>query len=139
VATRATDWNAAIINEFRTNEGRVGGYFAGRTLLLLHHKGAKTGIERISPLGYRREGDVLYIFGSKGGSPTNPDWYYNLKANPRATVEVGTETFDVEARVLDAAERDEVCARHATHAPEYTEYEEQTKRRIPVIELTRVG
>jgi len=138
VASRTTDWNTSIINEFRANEGKVGGYFAGRPVLLLHHLGARSGVERVSPLAYRREGDTLYIFGSKGGSPNHPDWYHNLKANPRAHVEVGTETFEVEARVTDPAERDEVYARQAADVPAYGEYQKQTTRTIPVVALKRI-
>ena len=139
MATRTTDWNTSIINEFRANEGKVGGYFAGRPLLLLHHRGARSGVERVNPLGYRREGDTLYIFGTKGGSPHHPDWYYNLKANPRASVEVGTETYEVQARVTDAFERDEVYARQAADNPAFGEYEKQTARTIPVVALKRIG
>jgi len=139
VATRTSDWNTAVINEFRANEGKVGGYWRGRSLLLLHHRGAHSGIERINPLAYRREGDTLYIFGSKGGSPNHPDWYYNLKANPRASVEVGTETYEVEARITDPAERDEIYARQAEEYPAFGEYEKHTKRKIPVVALKRIA
>ena len=139
MASRTTDWNTSIINEFRANEGKVGGYFAGRPVLLLHHRGARSGIERVNPLAYRREGDTLYIFGSKGGSPHHPDWYHNLKANPRASVEVGTETYEVQARVTGASERDDVYARQVADSPAYGEYEKQTARTIPVVALERIG
>ena len=139
MATRTTDWNTSIITEFRANEGKVGGYWAGRNLLLLHHRGARSGIERVNPLAYRREGDTLYIFGSKGGSPHHPDWYYNLKANPRVSVEVGEETYGVQARVTHGSERDEVYARQAVDSPAFGEYEKQTARKIPVVALERIG
>src|SRR2546428_13770032 len=86
----ARDWNSGIIEEFRANEGRVAGPFEGRTLLLLHHKGARTGTLRVNPLAYQALADGTWaIFASKGGAPTNPDWYHNLRANPDAVVELG--------------------------------------------------
>src|SRR3954451_18318421 len=101
-----SDRNQPIIDEFRTNGGRVGGYFEGRTLLLLHHLGAKTGIERVNPLGYQRlSDDSVAVFASKGGAPTNLDWYHNVVANPDVTVELGTETFPARARVARGEER----------------------------------
>src|SRR4051812_26913943 len=93
------DWNRKIIEEFRTNAGKVGAPFEGVPILLLHHRGAKTGTERINPLAYRRDGDNLVIFASKAGAPTNPDWYHNLVANPEAVVEVGTGTGTEEIKV----------------------------------------
>ncbi len=98
-ASAVNDFNAQIIDEFRENGGKVGGMFEKATLLLLHHKGAKSGVERISPLAYRREGNAYAVFGSRGGAPTHPDWYFNLIANPRAQVEVGSDTIEVVARV----------------------------------------
>src|SRR5256712_2541316 len=95
------DWNRRIIDEFRANGGKVGGPFAGAPLLLLHHIGAKSGIERVNPVMYQAVGDDLAVFASKGGAPSNPDWYRNLIATPIATVEVGTETFEVKARVAE--------------------------------------
>jgi deazaflavin-dependent oxidoreductase (nitroreductase family) len=92
------DFNEQLIEEFRANGGKVGGPFAGANLLLLHTTGAKSGRRRVNPLAYRRDGDHFVIFGSKGGAPTNPDWFHNLRAHPSATVEVGTEQFDVTAR-----------------------------------------
>jgi deazaflavin-dependent oxidoreductase (nitroreductase family) len=101
-AARANDYNAKIIEEFRANEGRVGGPWAGATLILVHHVGAKSGIERVSPLGcFPQEDGRFAIVASHGGSPTHPDWYYNLKANPRIEVEVGTQAFTVLAEELD--------------------------------------
>ena len=93
------DFNRSIIDEFRADRGRVGGRFAGAPMLLLHHRGAKTGVERVSPLVYRPVGRGYAVFASKAGAPTNPDWFHNLRANPATTVEVGTETVPVTARV----------------------------------------
>src|SRR5207237_9543731 len=101
---RVTDWNQKIIEEFRTNEGRVGGNFEGRTLLLLHHTGAKTGTERINPLAYQRLSDnAVAVFASKGGAPKTPDWFHNLVAHPNVQVQIGTETFSARARVAEGA------------------------------------
>ena len=99
------DFNTKIIEEFRANGGKVGGPFEGATVLLLHHKGAKTGTERVNPVAYRPVGDSWAVFASKAGAPTNPDWYHNLRAHPETTVEVGTETIPVVAHVADDAER----------------------------------
>ena len=133
------DWNAGIIEEFRSNEGKVGGMFEGRPLLLLHHTGAKTGRVRVNPLAYMADGDRLVVFGSKGGSPTHPDWYFNLLANPRATVEVGTETIEVRARVAEGEERERLWSRQKELMPGFGEYEQRTTRQIPVIVLEPVG
>jgi deazaflavin-dependent oxidoreductase (nitroreductase family) len=133
-----TDWNQQIIEEFRANEGRVGGNFEGRTLLLLHHRGAKTGTERINPVAYQRlSPDSVAIFASKGGAPTNPDWYHNLVANPDVTVEIGTQTFAAHARVAAGAEREAIWEKQKTDWPGFAEYEEKTKgiREIPVVVL----
>lgn len=135
----AADWNQSIIEEFRANEGRVGGRFEGATLLLLHHTGAKSGIERVNPLAYQPLEDGNFaIFGSKGGAPTNPDWYYNLLANPKARVEVGTETYDVVARVAEGDEREQIWERQKERMPGFADYEKKTSRTIPVIVLERV-
>ena len=132
----ATNWNQAIIDEFRANEGRVGGRFEGRPLLLLHHTGAKTGVERVNPHAYQPLEDGGWaVFGSKGGAPTNPDWFHNLKANPRARIEVGTETHDVIARVADGDERDRIWTRQKEVMPGFADYEESTPRPIPVVIL----
>ena len=132
------DWNRGIIEEFRANAGKVGGRFEGRTLLLLHSTGARTGEERVNPLAYSADGDRLLVFASKGGSPTNPDWYYNLITNPRATVEVGTETFPVDATILQGEERDRLWQRQVVLVPAFGEYERRSGRKIPVIALRRV-
>jgi deazaflavin-dependent oxidoreductase (nitroreductase family) len=135
----ARDWNAGIIDEFRANQGKVGGMFEGRPLLLLHHKGARTGTLRVNPLAYQVLDDgSLAVFGSKGGAPTNPDWFYNLKANPDVTVEVGTEIFHARARIPDKEERDRIWNRQKEIMPGFSEYEKKTTRQIPVIVLERV-
>ena len=106
------DWNQRVIDEFRANGGHVSGAFQGRQLLLLHHRGAKTGIERVNPLAYQRlSDDAVAVFASKGGAPSNPDWYYNLVANADAIVEIGTETFPVQARVAVGEERTRIWNR----------------------------
>jgi deazaflavin-dependent oxidoreductase (nitroreductase family) len=130
------DWNKKIIEEFRSNDGKVGGPFDGHLLLLLHHKGAKTGTERISPLAAQELGDGGWaVFGSKGGAPTNPDWYYNLLANPDARIEVGTEAFDVKARPAQGDERERIWTTQKEIMPGFAQYEKQTSREIPVIVL----
>jgi deazaflavin-dependent oxidoreductase (nitroreductase family) len=135
----ARDWNAGIIDEFRANQGKVGGMFEGRPLLLVHHKGAKTGAVRVNPLAYQvLEDGSLAVFGSKGGAPTNPDWFYNLRANPDVTVEVGTETFHARARIPDKEERDRIWNRQKGISPGFAEYEQKTTRQIPVVILERV-
>ena len=132
------DWNRGIIDEFRANGGKVGGPFAGAPLLLLHHRGARSGIERVNPMMYQAVGDAFAVFGSKGGSPTNPDWYHNLLANPRATVEVGAESFDVTARVAEGEERARIWEKQKRDYPGFAGYERHTSRQIPVILLERV-
>ena len=135
MATNPNDWNASIIKEFRRNAGQVGGFFAGKPVLLLHHTGAKSGTLRVNPLMYRKEGDNYVVFGSKGGAPTNPDWFHNLKANPTCKVEVGTESVEVTARVADPEEREKIYAKQTEEFPQFGEYAHQTKREIPVIVL----
>ncbi len=132
------DWNKAIIEEFRANGGKVGGMFAGRTLLLLHTSGAKSGQPRINPVAYVEDGDRLVIIASKGGAPTNPDWYYNLVAHPDVTVEVGTEQLRVHATVAGDPERTRLYQKMVDMMPGFAEYEQKTTRKIPVFILTRV-
>jgi deazaflavin-dependent oxidoreductase (nitroreductase family) len=132
--------NHQIIDEFRANAGRVGGPFEGRTLLLLHHRGARTGTERVNPVAYQRlSEDSVAVFGSKGGAPTNPDWYHNVVANPDVTVELGTDTFPAKARVAEGTERESIWERQKRDWPGFAEYEEKTKgaREIPVVVLDR--
>jgi deazaflavin-dependent oxidoreductase (nitroreductase family) len=132
-----TDFNTAIVEEFRANGGRVGGPFEGAPMLLLHHRGAKSGTERVSPVMYQAVGDNFAVFGSKAGAPTNPAWYHNLIANPDTSVEVGTDIFPVRARVASDEERDPIWSRQKERYPGFAEYEEKTSRKIPVIILTR--
>jgi deazaflavin-dependent oxidoreductase (nitroreductase family) len=132
------DWNMKIIEEFRANEGRVGGPFEGAPMILVHHIGAKSGTERVTPLVYFPEDDgTMLIVASKAGAPTNPDWYHNLKANPKVDVEVGTETFPVEAAEVDSSQREGVWTRVVAKNPGFGEYQEKTTRVIPVVRLTR--
>src|SRR5512139_1955990 len=130
--------NIGIVDEFRENEGRVGGRFEGKTLLLLHTIGAKSGQERINPVAYVKDGDRFVIIASKGGAPTNPDWYYNLVAHPDVTVEVGTEQHQVHATVAAEPDRTRLYQQMVAMMPGFAEYEQKTTRKIPVIILTRV-
>jgi deazaflavin-dependent oxidoreductase (nitroreductase family) len=133
------DWNKQIIAEFRANEGKVGGPFEGATMLLLHHVGARSGTERVTPLVYFPDGDRMVIVASAAGAPKNPDWYHNIKATPRVEVEVGTDTVAVEAQELTGVERDEKWAEITAAAPGFAEYQTKTSRVIPVIALKRVA
>jgi deazaflavin-dependent oxidoreductase (nitroreductase family) len=135
--TTANDWNNSIISEFRANEGRVGGPFKDAPMLLLHHTGAKSGKTRVNPLMYLADGDRLLIFASKGGAPSNPDWFRNLLANPAASVEVGTDKFAVEAEELTGEERDRLFAKQAGLYPQFGQYQANTSRTIPVVALKR--
>ena len=130
-------WNLQIMEEFHTHGGKVGGRFEGVPLLLLTTTGARSGQRRTQPVTYLPDGDRLIIFATKRGLPTNPDWYYNLLAHPEATVEVGTEAFDVTAVVLTGEERDRLYARQVERAPVFAEYQAKTTRTIPVIALQR--
>jgi deazaflavin-dependent oxidoreductase (nitroreductase family) len=132
------DWNKAIIDEFRANSGKVGGQFAGRTLLLLHTLGAKSNQERVNPVAYVADADRLVIIASKGGAPTNPNWYHNLLAHPLVTVEVGTEQYQVRAAVASEPERTRLYGKMVEVMPGFAEYQQKTTRVIPVITLTRV-
>ena len=134
----ANDWNKTIIDEFRANAGKVGGMFAGRTLLLLHTIGAKSGKERINPVAYVKDGDHLVIIASKGGAPTNPDWYYNILAHPMITVEVGTEMVQASAAVASEPDRTRLYDKMVAVMPGFAEYKQKTNRVIPVIILTPV-
>ena len=128
------DWNRKIIEEFRANKGRVAS-FARQPLLLLTHIGAKTGKRRTNPLAYFRDGDRYIVVASKGGAPTNPDWYYNLLANPRATIEVGNERLEVTAEPAGPAERERLWAMVIERTPTFKEYEKKTRRTIPLVIL----
>ena len=130
------NWNTAIIEEFRTNAGNVGGPFAGKSLLLLHTVGAKSGQPRINPVACTKDGDRLVIIASKGGAPTNPDWYYNIRANPLVSVETGTEQFQVRATIAVEPERTRLYNKMVEMMPGFAEYQRKTTRVIPVIILT---
>jgi deazaflavin-dependent oxidoreductase (nitroreductase family) len=134
---RQYDRNMAIINEFRANGGKVGGPFAGKTLLILHTTGAKSGQEHINPVAYITDGDRFVIIASKGGAPSNPDWYYNIKANPQITVEVGTEQFSARASIASEPERTRLYNKMIEMMPGFAEYQKKTTRVIPVILLIR--
>jgi deazaflavin-dependent oxidoreductase (nitroreductase family) len=140
--TEVADWNAKIIDEFRANQGRVGGPFEGAPMALLHHRGRKSGRNYVSPTMYLASGDddrVMYVFATKSGASENPSWYYNLLAAGTAEVEVGTETFRVTATELTGADRDRVYAEQARRIPAFGEYEKKTAgiRTIPVLALRR--
>jgi deazaflavin-dependent oxidoreductase (nitroreductase family) len=131
------DFNANIIKEFRDNDGKVGGPFEGATVLLLHTTGAKSGKERINPLAYRNVGDDVAVFASKGGAPTNPDWYHNLKAHPQVTAEIGTQTVALTAREAEGDERTAIWEAQKIDSPGFADYEKGTTRQIPVMILER--
>jgi len=138
----ANDWNQGIIDEFRANEGRVGGPFAGAPMILVHHVGRTSGKEYVSPLVYlpAENGDgSIYIFASKGGAPAHPDWYRNLTAAGQTTVEVGSDTFPVKITEVTGEERDRIYAEQVKRMPGFGDYEKKTAgiRTIPVLHLTR--
>jgi deazaflavin-dependent oxidoreductase (nitroreductase family) len=133
------DFNQQIIDEFRANDGKVGGPFEGAPMVLLHTLGAKSGQERVNPVVYQPDGDRLVIFASKAGAPTNPDWYHNLLAHPRTTVEVDGRTVEVNARVAEGDERERLWNRQKEQMPGFADYEQKTTRRIPVVVLEPAG
>ena len=137
--TEPNDWNAKIIEEFRANEGRVGGQFEGAPLLLLHSIGARSGKERANPMMYQAVGDAYAVFASKSGAPSNPDWYHNLVATPDATIEVGTRTVPVRARIAHDVERDTIWETQKQRYPGFADYEASTTRQIPVVILEPVS
>lgn len=132
------DFNQKIIDEFRANGGKVGGMFERTDLLLLHTTGARSGERRIAPLAYSGDGDQVVVAASKAGAPTNPDWYHNLVAHQRVTIELGSEQYDANARVASGEERERLWEQHKRKFPPVAEYEEKTERVIPVIVLERV-
>jgi deazaflavin-dependent oxidoreductase (nitroreductase family) len=138
--SEANDFNERIVEEFRAGDGVVGGPFEGLPLVLLHHTGAKSGIERVNPVAYQRIGDdSVAVFASKGGAPTNPDWYHNLVANPSASIEIGTERYDVTARVAAGEERQRIWGAQKEAFPNFAEYETTAGgREIPVVVLDKV-
>ena len=127
--------NMGIIQEFRANAGKVGGPFAGKSLLLLHTVGAKSGEPRINPVACIRDGDRLVIIASKGGAPTNPDWYHNILANPLVSVETGTDQFQARATIAVEPERTRLYNKMAEMMPGFAEYQRKTTRVIPVVIL----
>jgi deazaflavin-dependent oxidoreductase (nitroreductase family) len=134
----ADDFNTRIIEEFRANNGRVGGPLEDTPLLLLHHIGARSGTVRVTPLAYSPEGDDRYVIvASNGGSGAHPTWYYNLKASPRADIEVGTETFPVQAEELEGDLRAALWSKLLAASPSLTDYQATTARQIPMFMLTR--
>lgn len=131
----AQSYNEQIVAEFRANEGKVGGHFANSLLLLLHHVGAKSGLERVNPVAFQAVGDSYAIFASNNGAERNPDWYYNLLANPEVTIEVGTSTIRVKAREASTSERQAIWNRQKQRWSAFADYESQTSRTIPVLLL----
>ena len=131
------DYNRQIIEEFRANEGKVGGPLEGVPLLLLITTGAKSGEQRINPLAYHTDGERLVVIATKNGAPTNPDWYHNLVAHPDVSVEVGTESFEARATVVEGGERDELYAKRVAMMPTFAEYQAMTTHPIPVGMLRR--
>jgi len=135
------NWNEKVIADFRANDGRVGGPFDGAPMVLVHHRGRRTGHEYVNPMMYlasERGDGTIYVFASKGGAPTNPDWYYNLTAAGKGSVELGTGSFPVTVRELHGEEHDRIYAEQARRYPGFAEYAEKTAgvRTIPVLELT---
>ena len=132
--TQPNDWNARVIDEFRANGGKVEA-FPANNLVLLHHTGAKSGQQRVSPVAYQAVDGGYAIFASKAGAPDNPAWYHNLIANPTATIEIGTDTVPVTARVASPEEREPIWTRQKQDQPGFAEYEQKTTRQIPVVIL----
>ncbi|MDF2704703.1 MAG: cell entry protein [Nonomuraea muscovyensis] len=132
------DFNQQVIAEFRANEGRVGGMFEGSPLVLLTTTGARSGKPTTTPVMYLEDGDRIVVIASNAGADHHPAWYHNLRANPEATAEVGTETFGVKAEFVDGEERDRLYARMVEQAAGFAEYEAKTSRRIPVVVLERL-
>jgi len=134
-----SDFNKQVIEEFRNNDGEVGGHFKDMTLLLLHTTGAKSGKKRVNPVATIEDDGRLVIAASKGGAPTNPDWYHNLTANPEVVVEYGPEKFKAEASVASEPERTELYEKVAGKYPVFLEYPKKTDRTIPVVILSRLS
>ncbi|MEO3888089.1 nitroreductase family deazaflavin-dependent oxidoreductase [Nonomuraea sp. B5E05] len=133
------DFNQQVIDEFRANEGRVGGMFEGAPLLLLTTTGARSGKQSTTPLMYLPDGDRHVVIASAGGADKHPAWYHNLRATPKATIEVGVDTFEARAVAVEGEERDRLYARMVAQAPQFAEYEAKTTRRIPVVVLETAG
>lgn len=135
--SETNDFNTQVIEEFRANEGKVGGPFAHEPLMLVTTTGAKSGQPRTAPLVYTTDGNRFVIIASKGGAPTNPDWYHNIAANPQITVEVGGETFPARAEIAAEPERTRLFDAHAALMPGFREYQNNTSRVLPVITISR--
>lgn len=131
------DFNKQVIEEFRANGGKVGGMFEGAPLLLLTTTGARSGQPRVAPLVYTTDSDRIVIIASKGGAPTNPDWYHNIAANPEVTVELGTETFQARAEIAEEPERTRLFDAQAATMPGFRDYQNNTSRVIPVVTISR--
>jgi deazaflavin-dependent oxidoreductase (nitroreductase family) len=129
------DFNAQVIDEFRTNGGSAGGIFEGKPLVLVHNVGAKSGKEYVTPLVYLGDDGRIFIFASKGGAPNHPGWFHNLKANPEVSIEIGNDTREVVAVEVTGDERERIYAIQKEQQPQFAEYEAATDRKIPVIEL----
>jgi deazaflavin-dependent oxidoreductase (nitroreductase family) len=137
--SEANEWNRKVIDEFRANEGVVGGMFEGMPILLVLTTGAKSGAARINPVAYQRlDDDTVAVFASYGGAPKNPDWFHNLVANPDVTVEIGTDTYAARARVATGEERERIWEAEKALMPQFAEYETKTDRQIPVVVLEKV-
>ena len=132
-------FNERLIREYRANDGRITGMFAGAPILLLTTTGAKSGRAHVSPLAYTTDAGRLVVIASKGGAPTHPDWFHNLLANPEVTVELGAETFTARASVPEGDERQRLYDQQAAQMPNFAEYQRNTARQIPVVVLDRVG
>ncbi|WP_412747720.1 nitroreductase family deazaflavin-dependent oxidoreductase [Krasilnikovia sp. M28-CT-15] len=131
-----SDWNTAIIEQFRAQGGKGVAQF-GDALLLLHHTGARTGTVRVNPLAYYDDGDRLVIVASKAGAPQNPDWFFNVRANPDTTIEIGSETVEVRAAEITGDDYEQTWARVTAAMPGFADYQTKTARRIPLVALHR--
>lgn len=134
-----SDFNQQLIEEYRATDGKVTGVFAGRPLMLLTTTGAKSGQPRTAPLVYTTDGDDLVVIASKGGAPTNPAWYHNLRAQPLVTIELGADRFQAQARVTEGQERERLYANQAEQMPAFADYQRNATREIPVVVLKRVS
>jgi deazaflavin-dependent oxidoreductase (nitroreductase family) len=132
------DYNQRIIDEFRANGGKPPSWGGTSPLLLLHHRGANTGVARVNPVAYLQDAERYVVFASKAGAPTNPGWYHNLKAHPETTIEVGSDTFTVTAHEVTGEERDRLFRAQVERSPQFAEYQQKTERLIPVVVLTPV-
>ena len=135
--TEMAAFNKNVVDEFRAYDGKVDGVFEEGTMALLHHAGARSGVERVNPLGYFTDGDRIFVVASFGGSDVNPAWYGNLLANPRTTVEIGSETIPVTARAANRCRTRRALREDSRDMPMFADYQRKTTRVIPVIELVR--